>query len=156
MMLLALSPTPTSSASFLLTHYNSSGFDFTSHSNAMTEAILLAAILTPGECLSTKIISFYFTLVFIFRSMLSGIRNKHSYWSSEASDFRELANIQYAASFIIFSLPPKEVFYMFGITVVIFYSKDILSLLFITFNWLWQSLGCFPSIFQRAFLYYCK
>jgi len=48
---------------------------------------------------------------------------------SEASEFREIANIQYAVSFIIFYLPRKEVFYMFEITVVIFYSKDILSLL---------------------------
>lgn len=53
---------------------------------------------------------------------------------SEASDFRELANIQYAVYFIIFSSPPKEVFYMFRIPVVISYSKDILSLLFITLN----------------------
>lgn len=39
---------------------------------------------------------------------------------SEASDFRELANIKYVVHFIIFFLPTKKLFYTFVITVDIF------------------------------------
>lgn len=143
-MFLALSPTPTSFLSFLLTHNKSSGFHFISHSEAPTES--LTKKFNPSaplyqlqfSHLESVLLLKFFPFVFPYSLFLNecslslGISTVIE--CSEASGFRELANIQYAVYFVIFSLPPKEVFYMFGITVVIFYSKDILPFLFITLN----------------------
>lgn len=141
---LALSPASTSFLSFLLTHNKSSGFHFISHSKATTEALMKK--LNPSapfyylqfSHLESVLVPEFFPFVFSYSLFLNecylilGISTVIE--CSEATGFRELANMRDAVSFVIFSLPPKEVFYMFGITVVIFYSKGILSFLFITLN----------------------
>lgn len=120
-MFLAQSPTPTPFPSFLLTHNKSSDFDFTSHSNATTEALMKK--LNPSasfsklqfshleRVLAPKFSPFVFPQPFFSDECYLALRISTVIECSGASDFRELAKTQHTLFFYhFFPYHQKECF----------------------------------------------
>ena len=113
-MFLAVSPTPTSFPSFLLTHNKSSGFNFTSQSKAPTEALMQKLNLSVqfyyfqfSHLEGAKILYFLFFLVFFFFLfwIVSCIKNEHSDWMFRSQWLQGACQHTVCSSFYYF-LPP--------------------------------------------------